>query len=445
MTPQSHVHVGHARVFVVFDVLRRLLERNNLRVIHVQNFTDIDDKIIARAKEMEIQPSEVAEKNIQEYFEVLDKLNVRRANHYPRVTEHMSEIISFIKRLIEGGHAYIVEGDVYFSVRSFKDYGKLSHQKVEDLLAGARIEPLESKHSPEDFALWKKAKPGEPSWDSPWGKGRPGWAIECSAMAEKYLGPTLDIHGGGQDLIFPHHENEIAQSESATGRELARFWVHVGLVNTSGTKMSKSTGNVTNLFEIYKARDPLALRLALLSTHYRAPLDYDEVILTQAEAGLTRIRNSLKLLSEAEKVTKKAESTHSEELQRLMSEFLNRLEDDIDTPAALSVLYETVKLSNRLAQQEGVAEGDLSLARSTLEQMAHLLGILEERTATKGVDYEALIRLLLEVRDNSRAKKDFQTADMIRERLAAIGVIIEDTPAGTKWTIDSRQAQTGSR
>ncbi len=445
MTPQSHVHVGHARVFVVFDVLRRLLERNNLRVIHVQNFTDIDDKIIARAKEMEIQPSEVAEKNIQEYFEVLDKLNVKRANHYPRVTEHMSEIISLIKRLIEGGHAYVAEGDVYFSVRSFKDYGKLSHQKVEDLLAGARIEPLESKHSPEDFALWKKAKPGEPSWDSPWGKGRPGWAIECSAMAEKYLGPTLDVHGGGQDLIFPHHENEIAQSESATGRELARFWVHVGLVNTSGAKMSKSTGNVTNLIEIYKTREPLALRLALLGTHYRAPLDYDEVILTQAEAGLTRIRNSLKLLSEAEKVTKKGESTHGEELQRLMSEFLNRLEDDIDTPAALSVLYETVKLSNRLAQQEGVAEGDLALARSTLEQMAHLLGILEERTTTKSVDYEPLIRLLLEVRDNSRAKKDFQTADLIRERLAAIGVIIEDTPAGTRWTLDSRRAQTGSR
>lgn len=432
LTPQSHVHVGHARTFLVFDVLRRFLEYRGYSVIHVQNFTDIDDKIIAKAKELGIQPSEVAETYIQEFFDVMDKLHVRRAHYYPRVTENIPEIIDFIRGLIDRGYAYVSDGDVYFEVKKFVGYGKLSHQRVEDLVAGARVEPSDKKRNPEDFALWKATPPNEVGWMSPWGKGRPGWHIECSTMIKKYLGETIDIHGGGQDLIFPHHENEIAQSEALTGKPLARLWVHVGWVTMGQVKMSKSVGNVINLVDLFERRDPNVVRLALLSTHYRGPLEFSDAVLDQAEANIKRIEAAIQNL-EATLEGSEGGGQAQIGVDGLLEQFLGSLENDLDTPRALAALFELVRRINSAASSGGLGRSEAERARRALGTMLGILGI-EFVKPRVSVEVEKLIELILEIREEARLKRDYATADKIRLKLAELGIIVEDTRDGPRWS-----------
>ncbi len=433
LTPQSHIHVGHTRTFVVFDVLRRFLEYSGHKVIHVQNFTDIDDKIIAKAKELGIQPSEVAEKYIQEYFEVMDKLHVLRAHYYPRVTQNIPEIIDFVNGLIDRGYAYVSDGDVYFEVRKFKDYGKLSHQKVDELIAGARVEPSEKKRNPEDFALWKSVSPSEIGWPSPWGKGRPGWHIECSTMIKKYLGDTIDIHGGGQDLIFPHHENESAQSEALTGKPLAHHWVHVGWVTMGKVKMSKSVGNVVNLVDLLERREPNVVRLALISTHYRGPLEFDDTLLDQAEANLKRISTALFNLHQR---VKKDAVDRGERLKpspkEVLDQFLVSLGEDLDTPRALGILFEFIRTINNALSSDTLTKPDALSALETLNQMLGILG-LEFKKPSVDLNTEKLIELILQLREEARMRRDYATADKIRLKLAELGIIVEDTKDGPRW------------
>lgn len=433
LTPQGPSHVGHARTFVVFDLLKRLLKYEGYTVIHVQNFTDVDDKIIQKSRELGLQPSEVAEKYIVEFTDNMEKLNVQPPNLYPRVTQHIEEIIRSVQKLIDMGHAYPSGEDVYFSVSSFPEYGKLSHQKVDDLIAGARIEPSEKKKSPEDFALWKGASGDEIGWQSPWGRGRPGWHIECSVMAIKYLGETLDIHGGGQDLIFPHHENEIAQSEALTGKPFSKYWMHVGLVTFQEAKMSKSTGNVVLLSDLFKKWQPDAVRLALLSAHYRSPLEWNEAVLKQAEMNVKRIATAFSALSTA----LPRDGSGPEELiagvERAFGRFVSSLENDLDTPKAIASLFELVRIANKVA--EGGGSGELiRRTRDALKDALTILGleIVEDKSQTLVAN---LVNLLLEMREEARKKKDFETADRIRAELAKLGISVEDTPRGPKWTI----------
>jgi cysteinyl-tRNA synthetase len=439
LTPQGSTHVGHARTFVVFDVLKRVLEFKGFNVLHVQNFTDIDDKIITKAKELGIQPSEVAEKYTVEYFEVMDKLNVKRAQLYPKVTEHIEDILHFIERLIEKGKAYVSDGDVYFDVSSFPEYGKLSHQKVEELIAGARVEPSEKKRSPEDFALWKAVPTSEVGWLSPWGKGRPGWHIECSTLSIKYLGETLDIHGGGQDLIFPHHENEIAQSEALTGKPFARFWVHVGYVTMGNVKMSKSVGNVINLIDLLKEWNPNTIRLALLGAHYRSPLEFNEDVLRQAGSNISKIENVFSLLATESLKTQQTKQTEfTLKIDKIFSAFVYDLENDLDLPNALSKLFEAVRVINKAVSERECSQSDLKSFRQTLERMCELIGIRFEKIMAEDELVRKLISLLLEIREEARKRKDYQIADRIRLELAQLGVIVEDTPFGPRWKIKNQ-------
>jgi cysteinyl-tRNA synthetase len=435
LTPQSHIHVGHARTFLVFDLLRRTLELRGYKVIHVQNFTDIDDKIIMKSKEMNIQPSEVAEKYIQEYFEVMDKLHVLRAHYYPRVTQNIPEIIDFIKELVSRGYAYVSGGDVYFEVKKFKEYGKLSQQKVGGLIAGARVDPSENKRNPEDFALWKAAGPDEVGWMSPWGKGRPGWHIECSTLIKKYLGDSIHIHGGGQDLIFPHHENEIAQSESLTGKPLAHHWVHVGWVTKAQEKMSKSIGNTVDLIELFEQRKPDVIRLALLSTHYRKPLEFNDQVLDQAEANLRRIRSTMFGLQNTTHIKEgEAVSESKIDSEGALRDFLESLETDLDTPKALSVLFEFIRSINNALSANSLSREDGERALKTLKTMLNTLG-LDFEESTLGDKASKLIELILELREEARLRRDYVTADKIRLKLAELGIIVEDTRDGPKWKL----------
>ncbi|MEM0119831.1 MAG: cysteine--tRNA ligase [Thermoprotei archaeon] len=435
LTPQDHIHVGHARTFVVFDLLRRFLEYRGQKVIYVQNFTDIDDKIIAKAKELGIQPSEVSEKYIQEYFEVMDRLNVLRAHYYPRVTQNIPEIIDFINGLISRGYAYVSDGDVYFEVRKFREYGKLSHQKLDDLIVGARVEPSEKKRNPEDFALWKSASSSEIGWTSPWGKGRPGWHIECSTMIKKYLGDTINIHGGGQDLVFPHHENEVAQSEALTGKPLAHHWVHVGWVTMGRVKMSKSVGNVVNLVDLLERRDANAIRLALINTHYRGPMEFDEDTLDQAEANIRRISAVLFGLHQ-----KAAKGGRDEGIglkptpKEVLDQFLAHLEEDLDTPRALGTLFEFIRSINTALSTGSLTKTDADAALEVLNQMLGVLGLELERPSV-GQVAEKLIEIILELREEARMRRDYATADKIRLKLAELGILIEDTKEGPRWRV----------
>ncbi|MEM3671242.1 MAG: cysteine--tRNA ligase [Thermoprotei archaeon] len=434
LTPQSEVHVGHIRTFVVFDLIRRIIERSGLRTLHVQNFTDIDDKIIARAKELKIQPSELAEKNIVEYFDVVDKLGLLRAHIYPRVTDHVDEIIGAVKELIRKGNAYQADGDVYFDVRSFPEYGKLSHQTLADLVAGARVEPSPIKRRPEDFALWKAAKPGEPSWKSPWGPGRPGWHIECTVMAVKYLGETLAIHGGGQDLIFPHHENEIAQTESLTGKTFSKMWVHVGWVTMMGEKMSKSVGNVVPVSAAIQKWAPEVVKLALLSVHYRSPLEFGEPALQQTEAFVDRFRKTyFRLLSLAPRAAGESDNLPSE-VSSLFAQFEAALDDDLNTPVAFAKVSEIIRIVNKALDSGEVSEESARVVKKTLETVAALFGVsLGQKGETELTP--KLLSILMEIREEARSRGDFKTSDLIRLRLAEAGVIIEDTPKGPVWII----------
>lgn len=435
VTVYDSAHIGHAMSLIVFDMIRRYLEFRGFQVRHAQNFTDVEDKIIARANQDGIDPSELTERLIAEWRVQTDALGVLPATVYPRATEEIRPIIAMIESLIEHGFAYPVEGDVYYRVRAFADYGKLSHRKIDDLLAGARIEVDERKTDPLDFALWKAAKPGEPSWPSPWGEGRPGWHIECSAMASEHLDGQIDIHGGGADLIFPHHENEIAQSEAYLGREpFARYWVHNGLLRLGEEKMSKSLGNMVRVAELLKRGMAGPFRLMVLQSRYRAPLTYTEEGLEAAARGLDRLRAAAEPLT----TTPRADLAAGEDLDRLSAatrdRFIAAMDNDFDSPGAIASLFDLGRAINRARAvgQGGVA---VETARATLVELASVLGLdlTEAPPATSG-DTRPLIDLLVEVRDRLRADRQWALSDLIRDRLAEQGVAIEDGAAGSTWT-----------
>ena len=423
-TTYDYAHIGHARPAIIFDMLRRFFEYRGYDVILISNITDIDDKIIKRANEMGEDPIEMAHYYAREYLKDMDTLRVRRPNIIPKATRHIEEIINLIKILEDKGYAYESGGDVYFSVEKFKDYGKLSHRKLKDMLAGARVEISEKKRNPLDFALWKAAKSGEPSWPSPWGPGRPGWHIECSAMSMNYLGPTLDIHGGGADLIFPHHENEIAQSESATGRPFARYWMHVGLVKFEEEKMSKSIGNVFLIRDAVKKYPPEVLRIMYINSHYRKPYDFSEENLEESRILLEKIwstYNSLKnCTSEG-----KARGEVLRKIAITRGRMIEALEDDFNTREAMKHYLEFVNFARELEN------GDALSALKFLQEIDEIFDILP-REEGEGIE-DDLIAIILEIRNILRKEKNYALADRIRDELKKLGIKIEDTKEGTKW------------
>ena len=427
VTPYDVAHVGHAMSYVIFDVLQRYLEFSGLNVKRVQNFTDIDDKLIDRAAQEGTTVKDLAERRIAEYFEDMAALNVREADVYPRATEEVPKILEVIEGLIDRGFAYASNGDVYFRVTKDPAYGKLSHRSVETMRAGARIEPGVEKEHPMDFALWKGAKPGEPAWDSPWGQGRPGWHIECSAMALRYLGERIDIHGGGQDLVFPHHENEIAQSEAFTGVEpFARFWVHNGLLHLDQEKMSKSLGNLVTIRQALEQYSSDAIRLAILNAHYRGPGYYSDEALAGAERAAGRMRQALAAAANAG-----AAATLDAEPHR--QRFIVAMDDDLNTPQALAALFDLARDINR----DAGAGADVSVAQETMRSLGgEVLGLtFQERDIEVHEDVAAKVEGLIAKRAEARASKDFATADAVRDELAAMGVALTDSADGTTWRL----------
>ncbi|MNJ32462.1 Cysteine--tRNA ligase [compost metagenome] len=433
-TVYGYIHIGNARPMIVFDVVRSYLENQNYEVNYVVNFTDVDDKLIRKAEEMGTTVPEVAEMFIQAYYEDLDGLNIPRATANPRVTDSMETIIDFIKDLESKGYAYASGGDVFFRTKKFPDYGKLSGQNLSELQFGIRIDVDERKENPEDFVLWKAAKPGEIHWSSPWGEGRPGWHIECSAMSRELLGDTLDIHGGGQDLQFPHHECEIAQSEAATGKPLAKYWMHNGYINIDGEKMSKSLGNgilVKDLRTEYKCE---AIRYFMLSTHYRNPLNFSTEIMAQAERSVERIANAAGNLRHRLKAATDGSGEVTPEwgakLRDIRAVFHAKMQDDFNTPDAITAMFEWVNEVNSLLQQPIVYRADLEAAQKLFDEMNSILRIAKEEEAELlDNDIEALIAERVE----ARKMKNWARADEIRDLLDAQGILLEDTPQGMRW------------
>jgi cysteinyl-tRNA synthetase len=435
-TVYNYFHIGNARPFIIFDAFRRYMEYRGYKVTYVQNFTDIDDKMIQRANEEDTTVAELAERFIEEYFKDADGLGIERATVHPRATQHIDEMIAYIEGLIEKGLAYEIDGDVWYDTSAFESYGKLSRQDLEELEAGARVDPNEKKRNPMDFALWKAQKPGEPAWDSPWGKGRPGWHIECSVMASKYLGETIDIHAGGQDLIFPHHENEIAQSEGLSGKPFANYWLHNGYINVDNRKMSKSLGNFFTVRDISEKYDLEIVRLFMLSAHYRSPVNFSHELLDQAKSALERLYNArnnlLYLLDMAE------DRDLSDEEQKLhdrtgeyIRDFESAMDDDINTADALSVIFDLVRDANTHLKAESPRRL-IEAFYNTFESLTDIMGIVQKEQK-KSLDQE--IEELIEKRQQASAAKDWATADKIRDDLKARGIILEDTPHGVRWTI----------
>ena len=432
-TVYNYFHIGNARPFLVFDTLRRYLEYRGQKVRFVQNFTDVDDKIINKAKEDGVSPGQVSEKYIAEYFKDAEALNVVKATVHPKVTDNMEDIIRFVNNLVEKGHAYESEGDVYFSTRSFADYGKLSKQNIEDLESGARIEVGEKKKDPLDFALWKARKnEDEIAWASPWGMGRPGWHIECSVMSTKYLGDTIDIHAGGQDLTFPHHENEIAQTEAETGKPFANYWMHNGYITINNEKMSKSKGNFFTVRDILQHYDGEVIRFFLLSGHYRNPINFSEDLMEQAKNSLMRMQNAestLRHLIENEKGTMtEEEKEHLKTLQVYRHKFILAMDDDLNTADAISAVFELIKQINSYVK-EGCSKEFAQEGLSLLNELARVLGLLEPKD-TNEMDGE--LDLLIQERQAARANRDFKRADEIRDLLKAKGITLKDTPQGVQ-------------
>lgn len=433
-TVYNYIHIGNARPLCVFDVLRRYLEYRGYKVKFVQNFTDIDDKIIKRANEEGVSYEEISEKYIKEFWTDADGLNFKHATVHPKATENIDEIIAIIKTLVDKGYAYEAGGDVYFRTLKFNEYGKLSHQPIEDLESGARIAIGEVKDDPLDFALWKGAKPGEPYWDSPWGKGRPGWHIECSAMNRKYLGNTIDIHCGGQDLIFPHHENEIAQSECANGCSFANYWMHNGYINVDNVKMSKSLGNFKTVREIADVYGYEVIRYFLISAHYRSPINYNLDIINQCKAALERLYTCRESLDFA---VKNASADVADDEQLLSDiaahrdRFIEAMDDDLNTADGLSAVFELVKDINTRILDKNVSKHVCETAAGLFDELCNVLGILYNR---KSNDVDSEIEALIEKRQEARKNKDFATADKIRDELKAKGIILKDTPQGVTWT-----------
>lgn len=433
-TVYNYFHIGNARPFIVFDVLRRFLEYSGYEVTFIQNFTDVDDKIINRSHEEGISPQEVSEKYIQEYFTDADALGIKRASVHPKVSEHMTEIIDMIKILAEKDFAYNVDGNVYYHVDNFKEYGKLSKQSLDDLKAGARVDINDEKQSPLDFALWKKKKEGEPFWESPWGQGRPGWHIECSAMSKKHLGETIDIHGGGQDLIFPHHENEIAQSEGACGKPFANYWVHNGYININNEKMSKSKGNFFTVRDIAKSFDLEVVRMFLLMAHYRSPVNFSEELLQQAATALDRFytakyQMAFLLTNATTEDAAKEEKTWITSLETYKTAFVTAMEDDINTADAIASIFELVRDLNSNLDQNSSKEAIMAGQRL----FAELTGVLGLAVKDKDTNLEAEIEDLIAQRQAARKAKDFKRSDEIRDELLAKGIVLEDTREGVKW------------
>ena len=434
-TVYNYIHIGNARPLCVFDVLRRYLEYRGYNVKFVQNFTDIDDKIIKRANEEGTTYDVISKKYIEEFWTDANGLNFKKATVHPKATENIDEIIKLISTLVEKGYAYQAENDVYFRTLKFKEYGKLSHQPIEDLESGARIAIGEIKEDPLDFALWKGAKPGEPYWDSPWGKGRPGWHIECSAMNRKYLGNTIDIHCGGKDLVFPHHENEIAQSECANGCTFANYWMHNGYINVDNVKMSKSLGNFKTVREIANVYGYEVIRYFLISSHYRSPINYSLDIIEQCKSALERLytcRDSLDFaIKNAAEDTKENDAELIAELDERREQFVTAMDDDLNTADGLAAIFELTKDINTKILDHDVSKAVCEHAAKLYDELCDVLGILYNRKEnTLDGDIEALV----EKRQEARKNKDWATADKIRDELKAKGIILKDTPQGVTWT-----------
>lgn len=447
-TTYNYIHLGNARPLVVFDTVRRYLEYRGYQVTYIQNFTDVDDKIINRANEMGQDPMELAAFYIEEYFEDADKLGIKRADLHPRVSGHIKDIIAAVQVLIDKGHAYELEGDVYFRTRSFKKYGKLSGRSLEDMLAGARVEIDDRKEDPVDFALWKSAKPGEPSWESPWGPGRPGWHIECSVMSTHYLGDTVDIHGGGSDLIFPHHENEIAQAEAITGKTFVRYWMHNGFITVNHEKMSKSLGNFFILRDILDNIPPDVVRYYLIATHYRSPLDFDDGKLEEARRALNRLKNTLVLLNEyltvnsPEEVKLQGKALQLvKEIEGLRRSFMAAMDDDFNTARAIGHLFEMAHVINAFTaneKKEDVKNQKAArYAAETFEELGFILGIFMPTVPAADKAGEKLLPLFGQLRKNARQEKDYILADSLRDWLASCGITIEDQQEDSRYRYDS--------
>ena len=430
-TVYGKAHVGHAMSALVFDIIRRYLEYQGLQVRHAMNYTDVDDKIINRANQLGIEPIKLAEKYIDEYTKHLVDLNVLAATIYPRATQEIPYIVKLISQLGEEGYAYDVDGDVYFRVSLDKDYGKLSGRQLEEMQAGARVEVDERKENPMDFALWKSSKPGEPAWESPWGMGRPGWHIECSAMSMRHLGEQIDIHGGGNDLIFPHHENEIAQTESATGKPFARYWVHNGMMQLKGEKMSRSLGNLVTIEEFLSKHEGDVLRMMVLNSSYHNPLTFGDEIITAAEKGLERLRLALRPVTGGSLAAGEAVDHLHSQIETTRNGFIESMNDDFNTAGALGYLFDLVKAINQ-ARDAGVAAEIIADGQKSLDELISVLGLRAERKAS-GNEAMPFIELLIELRKELRQQKLWSLADQLRARLAELGVLLEDSKDGTTW------------
>lgn len=432
-TVYNYIHIGNARPAIVFDTVRRYLEYKGYEVDYVLNFTDVDDKIIKAAKEEGKTVPEIANKYIAAYLEDVEALGVKKATHNPRVMDTMDDIVAFIQGLIDKGFAYEVDGDVYYKPRTFDDYGKLSHQSIDELRVGARIQVGEKKEDPLDFALWKKAKDEEISWDSPWGEGRPGWHIECSAMAKKHLGETIDIHAGGQDLTFPHHENEIAQSEALTGKPFARYWMHNGYINIDNEKMSKSLNNFVLTRDLIRAHDPEVIRFFMLSVHYRNPINFTEELLESAGNSLNRIKTSYQNLEHRKHSSMNLVNDADSWLEKINSfkqEFESAMDDDFNTANAISVIFDVTKEANHYVQRDQTETSVIDAFQAAIETFLHVLGL---EAGKKEALLDAEIESLIEERNEARKNRDFARADEIRDHLKEKNIILEDTPQGVRW------------
>jgi len=429
-TVYDRAHIGHAMSAIVFDVIRRYLQYLGYRVVHVMNFTDVDDKIINRANALGVDPIDLAQQYIDEWFEHVRALNLLPTHHAPRVSQVMPQIVEIVGTLIEKGYAYAVDGDVYYSVRRFADYGKLSGRSLDEALAGTRVAVDERKKDPLDFALWKAAKPGEPYWEAPWGRGRPGWHIECSAMALHYLGEQIDVHGGGSDLVFPHHENEIAQSEAYTGKKpFARYWLHNGMLQLRGEKMSKSVGNLVTIEEFLDEHEADVLRLVILSAHYSKPLGYDDETVAEAERALRRLRGGLRPPAGDLAAGDAVESLRAQ-MTVAREGFCSAMDDDFNTAGALGHIFTLVRALNA-ARDAGVSGEPFAEAQAALRELTGVLGLELEKA--QGAEVAPFVEALVEVRETLRREKQWAQADAIRDRLAALGVTLEDGSQGTEW------------
>jgi cysteinyl-tRNA synthetase len=431
VTVYDQSHLGHAKSAINFDVIVRYLRHKGYDVNHVTNFTDVDDKIISRAAERGIEPLKLSQNMIDEYFHDMDALKIRRASAYPKASETMPEIIDMVKGLVDKGYAYVSNGSVYFSVKKAKIYGKLSGQSLEQMQAGARVEPAEDKHDPMDFALWKAAKPGEISWDSPWGKGRPGWHIECSAMCLKHIGKTVDIHGGGTELVFPHHENEILQSEAFNDAQFVRFWMHNGLLTIAEEKMSKSLKNFFSIKDILAGFSPEVVRFFILNASYRQPLDYTEKSLEETGKALERLQKTYDSMESALK-TAAGNDDAKEICEKAWKQFEERMDDDFSTREAAAMMYELAREANRLQSEGRLSRKGAENVLKVFDDFNEIFGVLR-KTGTAKTEGDSIIDLLVKARNDARKRKDFSEADRIRKELAGLGVDTQDTKDGTVW------------